>query len=354
MRVPLILFFTFFSIIAEAQQITGVWKGRSKSTKIELKLIKKGDSLLGTSYYYLSKNNYRRYSVKGYFDDETNSVVWWDDILLDDKSSRGVLGPSKQEGMLAVANFNCPGDGVMKLDGKSSLRDDKNGDQGPLNLLKATTADFSDEWDFVIENYTLGANDPFIIDSIASLANSGEPPAKNNENGSSIVIDSQPIQSVKTPTDREILPSPTNNNHIPVQPVPATQTIEDAFLSRTKVLEQVIPIAGDSIELNFYDNAEIDGDSIALFLNGKKIFQHVMITDKAYTVRFAVRDLQDDNEAVMVAENLGSIPPNTALMIANVGDKRYEAHLYATLNSSALIRFVKAAEGKAKTAPPVQ
>jgi hypothetical protein len=71
-----------------------------------------------------------------------------------------------------------------------------------------------------------------------------------------------------------------------------------------------------------------------------------MITDKAYTVKFAVSNLQDDNEAVMVAENLGSIPPNTALMIANVGDKRYEAHLYSTLNSSALIRFVKSVPEK--------
>jgi len=37
--------------------------------KDELKLIKKGDSLVGTSYYYESKNNYRRYTVKGYFDE---------------------------------------------------------------------------------------------------------------------------------------------------------------------------------------------------------------------------------------------------------------------------------------------
>jgi hypothetical protein len=159
MRITLILVLISFSSLAIAQQITGVWKGKIKSTKIELKLVKKGDSLLGTSYYYVSKNNYRRYSVKGYFDDQTNSVVWWDDILIEDQA-KGIFNSGAHGGILAVANFNCPGDGVMKLDGKSSLRDDRNEDKSPVNLLKSGTAIFNDEWDFVIENYTVGANDP--------------------------------------------------------------------------------------------------------------------------------------------------------------------------------------------------
>jgi hypothetical protein len=43
----------------------------------------------------------------------------------------------------------------------------------------------------------------------------------------------------------------------------------------------------------------------------------------------------------MVAENLGTIPPNTSFMVALVGDKRYEAKLSSTENSSALIRLKK-------------
>jgi hypothetical protein len=44
---------------------------------------------------------------------------------------------------------------------------------------------------------------------------------------------------------------------------------------------------------------------------------------------------------VMVAENLGTIPPNTSLMVAIVEDKHYEAHLQSTEGSSALVRLVK-------------
>lgn len=336
-QLTLLLVCTLSCAISLAQPITGVWKGKIKSTRVELKLVRKGDSVLGTSYYYTSRNNYRRYSVKGYFDDLTSNVVWWDDALIEDKSAGGIFGSGSEHAMLTVANFNCPGEGVMKLDGKTSLRDDKNTGKGPINLLKGGVAVFTDEWNFVLDNYLLGANDPSVIDSIAGVAFTTsalqdpayiDPPADALRHSS----------AARANQDREPV--------IPKAPVilvtaPAPQSVEEKFSSRNKILEQVIPLAGDSIALSFYDNAEIDGDSIALFLNGNKIFQHVMLTDRPYTVKFATVELQDDNEAVMVAENLGSIPPNTALMIAMVGGKRYEAHLYSTENSSALIRFVK-------------
>jgi hypothetical protein len=43
------------------------------------------------------------------------------------------------------------------------------------------------------------------------------------------------------------------------------KTIEEEFKIRKKLFATDIPITGDSVELRFYDNAEIDGDSISLF-----------------------------------------------------------------------------------------
>jgi hypothetical protein len=119
------------------------------------------------------------------------------------------------------------------------------------------------------------------------------------------------------------------------------QTNQERLNSRTKILQNIIPVKGDSIELRFYDNAEIDGDSIAVFLNGTLLREHILLSDRAYSLKIPVSDLQADNELVMVAENLGSIPPNTSLMVAVVGDKQYEAHLQSTEGSSALVRLVK-------------
>src|SRR5688572_15572585 len=70
------------------QMITGSWKGKINRQKVEVKIIQNGDSLTGTSYYFESPGNYRRYSIKGYFDPLTNSAVWWDDRLLEEKSGR--------------------------------------------------------------------------------------------------------------------------------------------------------------------------------------------------------------------------------------------------------------------------
>jgi hypothetical protein len=110
-----------------------------------------------------------------------------------------------------------------------------------------------------------------------------------------------------------------------------------------------IPVAGDSIELRFYDNAEVDGDSISLFLNNQMLFEHIRLTEKAYTIKIPVTAFADTAELVMVAENLGSIPPNTSYMVALSGGQRYEARLASTENSSAYIRLRKTPDLKNKS-----
>jgi hypothetical protein len=223
---------------------------------------------------------------------------------------------------------------------------------------------FPDEWDFLIENYAYGASHPDIVDSIEQMAfNRGElVPVQGyarktsqtayNPSQQTPVVSEEPIAEIKQTDEpnakakqsNTIVEKPTYSNQPVTAPVflpPAMQTNEERFTSRTKILQHVIPIKGDSIELRFYDNAEIDGDSIAVFLNGRLLKEHILLAEEAYVMKIAATDLQSDNELVMVAENLGSIPPNTSLMVAIVEDKRYEAHLQSTEGSSALVRLVK-------------
>lgn len=309
------LLFIIVPGIVQAQQITGVWKGKRKSEKIELKLIKSADSLVGTAYYYHSRSNYRKYSVKGYFDAATNNVIWWDDKLIEDKGGSGILAHSEHDALLNVADFNCPGEDEMRLDGTSSMRDDMDTDEGAVNLLKTKSAVFSDEWDWVIDNYTVGANHPFVIDSVSRLTAGIKP----------------------FPEEKEIAaPGPR-----PVVSPNKSLSPEEKFAARKKNLQTVIPITGKVIEIKFYDNASIDGDSIAIFLNGKLLQQHILLGGEPQTIKLRAEDLEDDNELVMVAENLGTIPPNTSYMIVNIGNKQYEARLFADENSSALVRFIK-------------
>ena len=117
--------------------------------------------------------------------------------------------------------------------------------------------------------------------------------------------------------------------------------IEEKYIARKKVFAAQIPVSGDFVELHFYDNGQVDGDSISLFLNDKLIFEHIRLTDKAYSIKLSVRELNSSNELIMVAENLGSIPPNTAYMVADLADKTYQVRLESTEGSSAVVRLVK-------------
>ena len=321
-----------FTAIGHAQMITGVWKGKIAKQKVEVKIIQKGDSLTGTSYYYESSGNYRRYSIKGYFDSDNNSAVWWDDQLIEEKSSRFNLGLGKMA-FLSRADFNCPGGGVMMLDGSAGPKEDITPD-GTVHLDKTNQTDFNDEWDFVIDNYTVGTNDPEIIDSVGLIAFNKELPKKE------VVVQRPPKETRRPPsTGMTSIPMPVEKEEKPVPAKPLT--IEEKFVARTFKHVMDIPLQGDSIELRFYDNAEIDGDSITLFLNQKMVFQHIFLKAKPYVVKIALTDLLDTNELVMVAENLGRIPPNTSYMVAIVDDKRYEANLQSTEEVSAMIKLIK-------------
>lgn len=337
---PTLFPFSFFgvllSISVSAQQITGVWKGRIDKKKVELKIIQNGDSLTGTAYYFETANNYKRYSIKGYFDARDNSVVWWDDQLLDEK---GKLLFGKSFPQLSVADFNCPGSGKMFLDGKASPKEDPQGSKGPVELTKASVPNFPDEWNYVIDNYTIGGNDPEIIDSIERIAFDPKRDRVPQAKPAPSLAQNRKPGMVSIPP----MPQPKTEAPKPAEPVAIAQpqTIEEKFTTRQKAFTLDIPLVGDSIDLQFYDNAEVDGDSISLFLNNRLLFQHIRLTDKPYLVRLSVKELSESNELTMVAENLGSIPPNTSYMIAMVGGKRYAATLASTENSSAVIRLRK-------------
>src|SRR5216117_3770124 len=106
--------FCFFAlIVVKAQMITGVWHGRIDRQNVEVKMVVEGDSITGTSYYYNSPKNYQRYSIKGYIDPADNSVVWWDDQLIEDKS-KGLNLFRKKSPASSKADFSCPGSGIMK------------------------------------------------------------------------------------------------------------------------------------------------------------------------------------------------------------------------------------------------
>lgn len=94
------------------------------------------------------------------------------------------------------------------------------------------------------------------------------------------------------------------------------------------------------IRLDFYDNGEIDGDTISVTLNNAQLVSHQRLALKPITVSIKVDLDHTEQEITMVGENLGSIPPNTALLIVTAGNKRYMLYLTSTGRKNAQVRFI--------------
>jgi len=95
-----------------------------------------------------------------------------------------------------------------------------------------------------------------------------------------------------------------------------------------------------TVRLDFYDNAQIDGDSITVLVDKQVVLTHQRLSAKPITT-FVRIDLNNTfHEVEMVAENLGSIPPNTAILIITAGVNRYLLSMSSTETKSARVRIV--------------
>ena len=117
-------------------------------------------------------------------------------------------------------------------------------------------------------------------------------------------------------------------------------TIKPIVLEKreNKVLNQV-EVEHDSITVTLYDNGIVDGDSVTLIYQDKILTTHQLLTDKGITFSIKVGTDASNNQLVMYAENLGSIPPNTALMVIYDGKKRHELNISSSKTSNGVISF---------------
>ena len=88
----------------------------------------------------------------------------------------------------------------MMLDGKAAQKENDRVAKGEVHLDKNEQTDFEDEWDFVIDNYTVGGNDPEIIDSINAIA---QLPVKPAEELIGIKEETPKIIATEKPTQKE-------------------------------------------------------------------------------------------------------------------------------------------------------
>jgi hypothetical protein len=161
--------------------------------------------------------------------------------------------------------------------------------------------------------------------------------AKKNNN-----IQKSNLQSENKIADKNI----SENNKIP-----SKQVIKAAAEVATRKIEAVksVEIKSDSLLLTLYDNGEIDGDTVSVLLNGKVIMPMQGLTAKGISKTiYLTPEMGDSITLIMYAENLGSIPPNTGLLVVHDGEDISEIRFSGDLqkNSSIILKRKKKINNK--------
>jgi hypothetical protein len=118
---------------------------------------------------------------------------------------------------------------------------------------------------------------------------------------------------------------------------------ESEFIKREKIVTHILEVESDTLNIEVYDNGEIDGDIISVFFNKQLILSNQKLTHKSIRITLPLDNSKPFNEISMFAENLGLIPPNTALMIIKDGKKKYEMKVTSNLEKTATIRISRKA-----------
>jgi hypothetical protein len=166
------------------------------------------------------------------------------------------------------------------------------------------------------------------------------------------------IQSNATNTSIQTAATPTNAVAIALQEntkaAADNETIASPNTSATKSSGQILPwvlvgrenklvkqviVNSPSISIDLYDNGTIDNDTIMIFDNKVLLLENKRLSYKA--THFNVNFNKDNNrhEIIIVAHNLGTVPPNTALMVVKDGASRQEIYITSTLSVNAMIIF---------------
>ena len=123
----------------------------------------------------------------------------------------------------------------------------------------------------------------------------------------------------------------------PVVKIKAVTDIPKPLTTRANPIVKQIETGTAEIMIDLYDNGEIDGDTVSIYHNNELVVSRAALTAKPVSFRLKVDGMHPHHELIMVANNLGSIPPNTSLMIITTRDKRYEVFISSSEQKNAKV-----------------
>ena len=355
----------FLSINAQSQKLTGIWRGyfssangmfregiKSEMYKYELQILKSTDnSVKGITYSYKTTIFYGKASVQGIFSPKSKTIIIKETGLLELE-----IGDRSQPCLMTCYLDYSKMGKLEVLQGtfiSVNVKDKGDCGSGKVYLEKVITSDFKPE-DFLTRKKS--------TDSSSSKKNAKPEPVKKY---SSITPKQNPDASIpaSVPSNKP-KPGAENNLVVALPTIEKMNSIDNASLPKTKdtiltkpkelafIKKSALPkvlverennlvktIITDEefIQIDLYDNGTIDHDSISVFDNNKQVVKNGGLSYTPITLKIKMSKENPRHELIMVAENMGEIPPNTALMVITAGKKRYEIFLTSTEEKNAKV-----------------
>jgi len=113
-----------------------------------------------------------------------------------------------------------------------------------------------------------------------------------------------------------------------------------AAVYETRAVKDIktINVKNKKISVDLYDDGDVDNDIVSVYFNGTAVVSKKPLSTNPISLTLNIEPGKP-NELILFAENLGNIPPNTALMIINDGPNRHEVRLSSDMKNNAEVKF---------------
>ena len=324
-----------------AQNLTGIWKGYFitkdfNQYKVEFQLKHTNREISGVSYSYLTTVYYGKATMTGQFQKASSISI---------QETRTVEVKSTDGGINCLMNFslmyNQSGreeylEGTFTSKYETTGAEAKKGEDcggGRIYLRRVKSSDFYPE--------------PFLQNSTTKKIIINEAPARrttdqpsNGRKGSLEPSSLAPSnfmsesESPRTPLPNAVSEE-TNSALLPKEP----QQVPVVNNNRINDLLKVLTVTTPQLKVQLYDNGEVDGDTVSVYLNNKIVLSQKRLSATPLEFSLQLDKANNIQEITVVAENLGRIPPNSALMILEAGAQQFRVQITSTEQKNAVVRF---------------
>lgn len=129
----------------------------------------------------------------------------------------------------------------------------------------------------------------------------------------------------------------STQNSIKNQPI----NLPWVLVGRENKLVRKIITNSKNISVDLFDNGTIDNDTIIVYDNKQLLVNKKRLSYKAIHLEFNFTENLREHEVIIVAHNMGTVPPNTALLLFKDGKNRQEYFITSTnkINAKLLIVY---------------